>query len=133
MRHQLVSFFRCGVEADRVIDIVLHRKQQFGFGAIHRGRRGKEKMLAIVVPASFQHVHKTFDVRIDLGVGVLQRISNTRLRREMDDYGKPALSEEHLCCVAICQVEPYKGEIGFASQDIYIQACRYGNDGEVLA
>ena len=36
MRHQLVGFFRRRVQADRVIDIVLHRKRQLGIGAIDR-------------------------------------------------------------------------------------------------
>ena len=36
MRHQLVGLFRCSIEADRVIDIVVDRKRQFRVGAINR-------------------------------------------------------------------------------------------------
>jgi hypothetical protein len=62
-------------------------------------------MLAIVMAAPLQHVDETFDIGIKIGVGVLKRVANACLRRAMNDYGKAALSEEQLCCRAVCQVE----------------------------
>ena len=36
VRHQLVGFLRRSIEADRMIDVVLHRERQLGVGAIDR-------------------------------------------------------------------------------------------------
>ncbi len=53
-------------------------------------------MLAIVVTAALQHVDEALEIRIDIGVGILQRIANAGLRREMDHDGKSMLREQRL-------------------------------------
>src|SRR5882724_3042757 len=75
-------------------------------------------MLATVMAATLQHVDEAFDVSINISVGVLQRIANAGLCREMDDHGKAVLSEKRFCCRAICEVELHKGEIGLAFQNV---------------
>ncbi len=77
-----------------MIDIVLHRKRQFGVGAVDRGGRREQQMLAAVVAAAFQHVDEAFEIGIDIGVGMFERIANARLGREMDDDRKPMLLEQ---------------------------------------
>ena len=53
-------------------------------------------MLAIVMAAPLEHVHESFDVRIDIGVRILQRIAHAGLGREMDDHGKAVAREQRL-------------------------------------
>ena len=72
-------------------------------------------MLAIVVAAAFEHVDEALDIRIDIGVGMLERIANAGLCREMDDHGKAVLREKRLCCRAVREIELHKGEIGYGA------------------
>jgi hypothetical protein len=58
-------------------------------------------MPAIVVVATLQHVDEAFDVRINVGVRILQRIANAGLRGEMDDHAETVLSQEQLCGEAL--------------------------------
>ena len=79
-----------------MIDIVLHRKRQFGIGAVDRRGRREEQMFAAVVAAAFQHVDEAFDIRIDIGVRIFQRITNAGLGSEMNDDWKSMLREQRL-------------------------------------
>ena len=68
--------------------------------------------------ASLEHVHKTFDVRIDIGVRILQRIAHAGLCREMDDDAKAVAREQRLRWLAVGEVELDEGEIGLTLQDV---------------
>jgi hypothetical protein len=118
VRHQLIGLFRRGIEADRMIDIILHRERQFGIGAVDRGRRRKQQMLAAVVAAPFQHVDEALDVGVDVGVGVFERIANARLRRKMDDQREPVLCEQRGDCRAIGKIGVDETEPRIFAQDV---------------
>src|SRR5436305_12623145 len=109
-----------------MIDMDLHRKRQRGVCTVNRGRGCKHKMFALVVAAPLQHVDEALYICVDVGMGMLQRITNASLRREMDDLAKAVLLEKQLCCRAICQVELHKGEIGMAFQDIEAGFFQFG-------
>ena len=42
-------------------------------------------MLDLVIAARLEDIVKSDDVRLDVNVGMVDRISHTRLRREIDD------------------------------------------------
>ena len=72
-------------------------------------------MLAIVAAAPFQHIDEAFDIRINIGVGVLKRIANSCLRREMDDHRKAMPSEK----ATLLPCDPLrKREVGIALQNV---------------
>ncbi len=73
-------------------------------------------MPAPVMAASFQNVKKAFDIGIHIGMGMLQRIADAGLRREMDDDGKAVLRKQRLDGVAIGQIEPGKAETRVPAQ-----------------
>ena len=74
-------------------------------------------MPAAIVAAPLQHVDETFDVRIDIGVRVFQRIAHAGLRREMDDHRKTVVRKQRLHRAAIGKIEFLETEIGLAFQD----------------
>ncbi len=85
MRHQLVGFFACRVEGNRLVDIVVHREGHVGVGAIDAAGTGIDQVLDAVVAATFEDVAKTDQVGLYIGVGILEGIAHTRLGGEVDD------------------------------------------------
>jgi len=72
MRHQLVGFFGSGIQADRVIHIVVHGERVVGVGAIHRTAGGIDQVFHIIVPTTLEDIHETDNVGVDIGMGVLE-------------------------------------------------------------
>jgi len=56
MRDQFVGLFRRGIEADRMIGLVVDRKRQPGIGAVNRRRGRIDQVAAAVMPATFRNV-----------------------------------------------------------------------------
>ena len=67
-------------------------------------------MSAFIVPAPFQHIDEALHVRIDIGMGMLERIANAGLRREVDDHGKAVSAQTALDRRPIRQVDLFEGE-----------------------
>src|SRR5215210_703053 len=105
MRHQLIRLFARRIEADRMVDILMHGKRQARIGAVNRGGGRKHKMSAAVVPAPLEHIEKALDVGVDIGLRVDQRVAHTRLRREMHHIGKAMFGKQLLHSVPVRQVE----------------------------
>ena len=84
MRDQLVGLLRGGVEADRMVGLVVHRKRQLGIGAVDRRGRRIDQMAASVMPATFQHIDETLEIGVDIGMRMVDRIAHASLRREMN-------------------------------------------------
>ena len=93
MRHQLVRLLRRGVQADRVVDRVLHRERQLAVGAVDRARRGIDEVLDATVAAGLEHVDEADQVRLDVRVRIGQRIAHARLRRQVDHALRAKLGE----------------------------------------
>jgi len=91
VRHQFIGLLGSRIKTDRVIYIILYRKRQFGVGAVDGRGRGEQQMPTFIVPAPFQHIDEALHVGIDIGMGMLQRITNAGLRGEMDHHSKAVL------------------------------------------
>lgn len=61
-------------------------------------------MLNTVVAAAFEHMESACDIGLDISVGVVQRVADAGLRREMDDALWPLLGEHRLDHLALGQV-----------------------------
>src|ERR1700761_9574436 len=83
-------------------------------------------MPATVMAASLEHIQKTFDVRIDVSVRILQRIANAGLGCEMNDGRKVVPGTQRLRRLAIGQVGFRKGEISLALEDIQARQLQRG-------
>ena len=119
MRHQLVRLLGGAVEAERMVDIVVHRKRHARIGAVDRGRRGIEQMPAAVMAAAFQDVGEAGEVGVDIGIRIGQRVTHAGLRAEMHDVRKAVLGEQLRHGGAV-------GEIAFDE----LEARQFGELGE---
>jgi hypothetical protein len=84
MRHQLVGLLGRGVEADRVIDVVMLRKGHALVAAVDAGTAGIQEMLDAVVAAAFENIDETDHVAVDVGMRILQRVAHAGLGGEID-------------------------------------------------
>src|ERR1700716_192687 len=67
-------------------------------------------MSAFVVPAAFQHIDEALHVGVDIGIGMVRRITTAGLRREVNDHGKAVLRKQRLDGSTIRQVDPDETE-----------------------
>ena len=66
-------------------------------------------MLAAIVAAPFEHVDKTFDIGVDIGVRIFERITDAGLRGEMNDNGKRCCANSDFDRRAIREIQLLKG------------------------
>lgn len=62
------------------------------------------------MPTALKDVHEALQVRVDISVRVLQRISHAGLRRQMHDVGKAGFGKEWSDGLAIGEILPDKAE-----------------------
>ena len=77
-----------------MIGFVVHRKRQFGIGAVDRRRRRIDQMAASMMPATFQHIDEALEIGVDIGMRMIDRITHAGLRREMHHPGKAVFGEQ---------------------------------------
>ena len=68
-----------------MIDSVMFAEGHLFIAAIDGRRACIDQMLDTIVPTAFQYIHETDKVRIGIGVRVFKRITDTGLRREVDN------------------------------------------------
>ncbi len=83
---QLIGALGRGVERDRGVDPVIDARRLLGVAAIDRGRAGiNERCHSRQAAYRLEHDDLPHHVRLDIGVGILQRMADAGLGREMDD------------------------------------------------
>ena len=82
--HQLVGFFFAGgIQAERMVDVLVNRERHGGVGAIDTGTAGIHQVFDTAVAAAFQNMCKANDVAVDVGQWVVNGITYTRLGCEI--------------------------------------------------
>ena len=104
--HQLVGLLGRGVEADRMIDVVVLGKRHALIAAVDAGTAGIDKVLDAVVATAFENIDEADHVAIDIGMGILQRIAHTGLRREVDHALRAFRREQGGNALAIGDIQP---------------------------
>src|SRR6516162_9513885 len=107
MRHQLIGLFRRRIEADRMIDIVVYGKRQARVGSIDRTGGGEDEVVGFTMLASFQNIEESGEI----GIGVLQRVTDTGLRGKMHHRSKFAVAKYGLYALAIGEIDLVKTEV----------------------
>lgn len=99
--HELVAFFRCGVEGDRVVDLVVGAERNLFVAAVDRGGRGVDEVLhRVVVACGLEEVVEADQVGVDVDVRVVDAVAHAGLGGEVDEdveaVGREELVDERL-------------------------------------
>ena len=108
--HQFVRLLRGGIQAERVVNVVVHRERHRRIGPVDRTRRGIGQMLDVLVAAPFEDVHEAHEVAADVGLRVLQRVTHSGLGREVDHLVELVLRKKSLDPRLIGQIEMLERE-----------------------
>ena len=92
--HQLVGLLRRGIQAQRVVHVVVHGEREPRVRAVHRARRGEDQVLDTLVTAALEDVEEPDHVRVDVGVRVRERVAHPGLCGQVDHAGGPVAPEE---------------------------------------
>ncbi len=87
--HQLVGLFAGGVQAQRVVHIVVDGEGLVGIGAVDRAARSVDQVLDPVVAAALQDVGEAGQVGVHIGHRVLDGVTDPGLGGEVDDPLRP--------------------------------------------
>ncbi len=69
----------------------VHRERHIGIGTVNGARRRVNEMLDRIVPATFRTFNVPGYVGVDVGMRGLERVADSRLRREMYHAREPFL------------------------------------------
>jgi hypothetical protein len=109
MRDQLAAALCGGIERDRLIHAIPDTERLFSITAVYRGGGSIGNSGQVVdPPRGIQHYQSASHIRIDVGIGIFQRVTDSGLRREVDnasqffieiDQGKDIVTvgNIHLC------------------------------------
>ena len=84
VRHQFVGFFARGIQAERMVHIVVHRERHGGVSAINARAAGIHKVFNTMMAATFKNMGKTHDIAVDIGEWVVKRVAHTCLGRQVN-------------------------------------------------
>ena len=96
MGHQLVALLGGGVEAHGVVYLVVCRIGHFLVAAIDGRGRGIDQMFHFVVAACLEDVVESYEVALDVGVGVGDAVAHACLGGQVDHYCYLVFGEDRL-------------------------------------
>ena len=83
-------------------------------------------MPAIIVPASLENIDEAFEICVDIGVRMIDRMAHAGLRREMDHHRKSMFGKQQGHRPAIREIELHKTEPRILTQDIQSRLLQGG-------
>ena len=60
--HELIGFFGCRIEADRMIYRIIYRKRHFLLGSVYRRAGRKNQVAYREMAAGFQYMKKSYNI-----------------------------------------------------------------------
>ncbi|MNP23643.1 hypothetical protein D3C76_1163600 [compost metagenome] len=86
---QLIGALGGGVQGNWMLDRVIDAEWQFAVGAVHRTARRVDQLRGLKMPAGFQYIQKPDEVRLRVGIRVVQGITNACLSGQVHHLGEP--------------------------------------------
>ena len=128
VRHQFVAFLAGGVEAEGVVNVVMHRKGHRRVRPVHTGAAGVYQVFDTVVATAFQDMGKADDVAVDVGERVLDGVAHAGLSSKVDDTLRLVGDKALFHGFAIAQIDAQVGVVWVAG--MACQPCLF--DGRVV-
>jgi len=92
--HELVALLAGGVQAHRIVNLVVFAVGHLAVEAVHGAGRGKHEILDLVVAAGFQNVQEADQVALQVSVRVRDGVAHARLCGEVHDLVELFFGEE---------------------------------------
>ena len=110
MGKKLVALLRCRIQADGVVNAVLDSERHFLVATIDRAGTGIDQMFDGVMPTGLEDVVETYDVALDVCIGVLDAVTHAGLGSKIHHnvemvLGKKAVDERFVGKIALYKVE----------------------------
>ena len=109
MRKEFVALLRGRIEAHGVVHTIIRRKRHLLVAAIDAGAGSINQMLHGVVAAGFKNVIEANHVALDIGVGILYRVTHAGLCCEIHDdveliFGEQGINNGLICKISLDEV-----------------------------
>ena len=80
-------------------------------------------MTALIVPASLQDIAETFEIGIDVGIGMIDRVAHAGLGREMDHHREAMFGKQRRHRRPVGQIDLHETEPRMARAEYSSRAC----------
>ena len=104
MRHELVTLLGGGIETYGIIYPVVRAERHLLVAAIDGTAAGIHQVLHRVVSAGFQDIVEAYHIALDVGIGVLDGVTNPSLGSEVDNDIKVIRGKQLVNLALVCDI-----------------------------
>ena len=108
IRHKLIGFLGCCVQAYRLIHLIFCGKGHLLISTINRTGRCKYKMLYRIMAAGLQNMEKSFYIGADIGIRIFNAVSDSRLGCQINHHRRKMLLKNCKYRFLIRKIRPVK-------------------------
>ena len=110
--HQFVWFFWRRIQGHRVVHVVMNGKRHVGVGTVDRTGGSKYEVFNFMIPAAFQNIDESDQVRFNIGLRIGQWVSHPRLSGQIDNHIHTVFLENLFQPLFVGQIGSIKPEQG---------------------
>jgi len=125
--HELVALLAGGVQAHRIVNLVVFAVGNLAIEAVHGTRRGEHEVLDLVMTTGFQNVQESDQVALKVGVGVRDGIAHACLCGEVHHLVELFFGEELVERLLIVDAHLHKSAV------LVLGTLDHGAVGEAIA
>lgn len=127
MGHKFVALFAGGVQAHRIVHLVVFAVGHLAVETVHGAGRGEHQILDLVVAAGFQNVQESDQITLQVGIRVRDRVAHACLGGEVHDLVEFFFGKEFVQRLLVVDSHFYESAV------LVLGALHHGAVGEVVA
>ncbi len=85
MCHQFIGLLRCCIQAYRMVHLIGGGVGNLAVQSIYRGGGSIDQVLDLMVPAGFQDIEKTNQIRLQISIRIVDAVPHSGLSGKVDD------------------------------------------------
>jgi len=125
--HELVALFAGGVQAHRIVHLVVFAVGHFAVESVHGTGRGEHQVLDLVMATGFQNVQESDQVALQVGIRVCNGIAHACLGGEVHDLVEFFFGKELVETFLVVDTHFHESAV------LVLAALHQGAIGEVVA
>ena len=127
MGHELVALLAGGVQAHRIVDLVVFAVGNLAVEAVHGAGRSEHEVLDLVMAAGFQNVQEADQVALQVGIRVRDGVAHAGLGGEVHDLVELFFGKELVQGFLVVDAHLYESAV------LVLGTLNHGAVGEVVA